>query len=437
MTLLFSHFLSREELRSVNYYSYFPVLETKSGNDTVCRILPSDDAVSYVLEFEENSKRIIRGEINWFNEPLYKNLRPDNTISEESLQYELLPPKNKACIVINLIDFCYGHSFVKLLNILDFYKSFSESHDIVVLSFGYVKDFLPKDKFSIVHIQIGFGATQKAPSFKPILNKIRSQYETVDFAVLDAYKRFDDRTEITGFFNFFGTLQNPYPGKKFLTFNYRKGIDRSWGGTRQGKNVLKWFEQLRPYFDSSVQCCVIGEKDHVTFPDWVLDKRISSFPNPLLHEYHHILQNSVFTVGLIGSHMLSASVLSYMTIHLTPQAFMRVSATDILNYKNYTSPSYFNHVYLNGDAAMDDYSPARLAYESMMLLLGKISLEYKENCLEELKRNKTVELQSEYIKEKHRYFLVDKFNGLKKEMDKKHHSKIRLKSIISRLKKLK
>lgn len=434
MTLKFSDFLTPLQLTKVNYYSYFPVIEEVKNGVATCRILPSDDAVSYVIEFEKESKRLISGEINWFNEPLYKNYSTAKIFPAEKTSVEFSSDLKENCIVLNLLDFCYGHSFVKMLNVIDFYKEYSKTHDIVVISFGYIHDFLPTEKFQIIKLDMSFSQAQAAPNLENIINELRNKYKTVDFAVLDAYKRFEDKKELLDFFNFFGKIKDPYQGRKIITFNYRKGISRSWGGLNQAKNVIKFFSELKSYFKEDVIFCVIGEKDKYVFPSWVLDKRIEKFPNPILHEYHYILKNSIFTVGLLGSHMLSASVLSEMTIHLTSETFLRVAATDIVNHKTFASSSYFEHVYLEGNATLSNYKPKSLAYKIMLLFLGKISLEYKEKCLDLLKEHGKVELQKDFIAKQHSYFKLREFSDLKERNDNKHNKLIQIQTYISKIK---
>lgn len=432
MTLRFSDLLTKEELSRVNYYTYFPVLETRKEGVELCRLLPSDDAVSYTVEFETVSKKVIQGEVNWFNEILVKNIDSGNLLPENKISLEFRPSLKKDCIVLNLIDSCYGHSFVKLLNILDFYREYGETHDIVVLSFGYVKDFLSKEKVNIVHLDLSFGDAHKLYSFRPVLDILRSKYSSVDFAVLDAYKTFEDRQELKTFFNFFGGQPNPYAGKRFIVFNYRKGIDRSWGGLKQARNVTRLFETLKEYFTQDITFCVIGDKDKFSFPAWVLDKRIEKFPNPVLFEYHHLLENSVCVIGLLGSHMLAASVLSPMTVHMTSERYLRVAATDIINYRTYASRAYFSHVYMEGNATLSDYKPRDLAYKILMLFLGKISLEYKEECHAILRTKGSVMTQRTYILKEHAYFRHDHFLGWKRERDAKHIRTIRIKTLLSK-----
>jgi hypothetical protein len=434
MSLLFSDFLERSDLQFVNYYTYYPVIEKSRNGVETCRILPSDDAVSYIIEFETKTKKLLSGEINWFNEHLFREYDKDKIIPESRVSWQFAGITKKRCIVINLIDFCYGHSFVKLLNILDFHKKYSGTHDLVIISFGYIREFLPDEKFNIVELQLSFSEAQKAYSFKEILKGIREKYEEVDFAVLDAYKRFESRNEMLSFYNFFGKLEDPYKGKNIITFNYRKGVDRSWAGKRQASNVIKYFTVLREYFDAATFFCVIGEKDDRVFPDWVLDKRIQKFPNPILHEYHYILQHSVITIGMLGSHMLSASVLSQMTLHLTPEVYLRVAATDIINHSTYSSPSYFEHVYIEGNSLLTDHSPKSLAYKTISLFLGKISLEYKEKCLLILKEKGSVVLQKDYILEAYSFFNYDRFIRWKDQMDKKHFRLLRMQAIIAKIK---
>lgn len=433
MNQRFSDYLTPEQMKSVNYYTYFPVLETTVNGTETCRLLPSDDAIAYDFEFEPDTKKILSGEVSWYSEPLYKKIDRNNLLPEQKIKAEFKAAPKDKCIIVNLLDHCFGHSFVKFLNIIDFYEQYSVTHDLVLLSFGYVKDYLPAGKFSIIHLDLSFGEVQKLYSLKNVISLVRQQYKEVDFAVLEAFKKFEDKEKLPSFFNFFGEGPNPYPGKKFVVFNYRKGFDRSWNALGQAKRVTQLFVELKKYLSAEVVFCVIGDKDRYHFPEWVLDKRIDKFPNPILYEYNYILKNTVFAIGLMGSHMITASVLSDMTVHLTPERYLRVASTDIVNYKTTTTQSYFTHLYLQGNATTSDLKPKDVAYKILLTFVGRLLVEHKDAGHEILKKKGKVPLQMEYIEQAHPYFNYARFLDWKKQRDGKFTQHIRLKMLMAKL----
>lgn len=434
MPSTFSELLTTEQLAGINYYTYYPVTERHEGHRTVCRLLPSDDAVAYTFEFEVASRNIISGELSWYSEPLHARMDPANLLPEGKIRTEFRESPHRRCIVINLLDHCFGHSFVKFLNILDFYEKYSHTHELVVLSFGYVKDFLPSGKFSIIHLDLSFGEVQKLYSLNNVIQRIRQRFEEVDFAILEAFKRFPDKNKLVSFFNFFGDKPNPWPEKKFIVYNYRKGFDRAWDGLDQAARVRQLFTVLRRYVNSDVIFCVIGDKDRYAFPDWVLDKRIDRFPNPILYEYNHILNNSIFAIGVMGSHMIAASVLSQMTVHVTPERYLRVASTDIVNYATFTTQSYFSHLYLQTNATSSDLRADDAAYRILVTFVGRLLVEHKDACHQLLSAGvTTVPQQKAYIAQAHPYFDYERFLTWKAQRDHRHAQAIRMKMIWAKL----
>ena len=118
---LFSNYLSLEQLNMVNYYSYFPVLEEGSGDNESFKLLFSDNAIAYPIKFNTKTKEIKEGEKNWFNQPLIDLADKNRQLSESTIsRFDVSQKKHSKCIVINLLDYCYGHSLIKLLNIESF-----------------------------------------------------------------------------------------------------------------------------------------------------------------------------------------------------------------------------------------------------------------------------------------------------------------------------
>src|SRR5690349_23474299 len=100
MNILFSEFLTAEQLKKVNYYTYFPVMESDRDGDHLCQLLPSDHAIYYPLEFSINPRTVLKGELNFFNKVLFENFRPDNYMPDEKIRFcETNRKGKKQCLV--------------------------------------------------------------------------------------------------------------------------------------------------------------------------------------------------------------------------------------------------------------------------------------------------------------------------------------------------
>ena len=115
---LFTNFVDQKQLDHVTYYSYFPVLEERIGENESMRLLYSDNAIAYTIKFNPKTKTIIEGERNWFNQPLIDLADKTRHLPHDKVKrIDFSRKKHEKCIVINLLDYCYGHSLIKLLNI--------------------------------------------------------------------------------------------------------------------------------------------------------------------------------------------------------------------------------------------------------------------------------------------------------------------------------
>lgn len=428
---LFSNYLSLEQLNRVNYYSYFPVLEEGSGDNESFKLLFSDNAIAYSIKFNTSTKAIQEGEKNWFNQPLIdlsdKNRHiPENAIKRMSFSKK----KHSKCIIINLLDYCYGHSLIKLLNIESFYKDYSDTHDLFVISFPDVEDYLPTGKFNSCLLDLTFSQIKQIYSLKSVIDQIKGNYKEVDFAVLDAYLKISDRTAKVDFYNFFGPNKNPYKDRKMVTFHYRADSGRAWGEGRQKKNVVELLSLVRSYFSKEVIFCVLGDKDKHTFPDWILDKRIAKYPNPIVYEYSHIIANSVLIVSVTGSNLVLPSLLAKgMLVHFVKEPLIRLTGTDVVNYTNYINESTYNNIYIFEDGVRS-IKAKQLAFRLIRLFEGKLSIEYKDHSANCVRNALPLLTQKEYIIKNHGYFEYNKAKELNNEINTKYWQSIRRKNIL-------
>lgn len=433
-SILFSNYLTLDQLKQVTYYSYFPVLEEGSEGNENFKLLPSDDAIAYGIKFSAKTKEVLEGEKNWFNQPLIDLLDRNRHLPVSKIKrLDFSKKKHSKCIIINLIDYCYGHSLVKLLNVENFYKDHSDTHDLFVISFPDVEDYFPKEKFNSCLLDLTFSEIKSIYNFEGIINEVKKNYETVDFAVLDAYLKIEDRSEKINFFNFFGEGENEYKNKKIVTFHYRADNGRAWGENKQKENVVELFNLIRPYFSSDVLFCVLGDKDKHVFPKWILDKRIHKYPNPIVYEYSQIIASSVLIVSVTGSNLVLPSLLTKgMLVHFIKEPLVRLTGTDAVNYKSYTSESTYNNIYIFEDGT-HSIKPKELAERLIRLFEGKLAIEYKSYSVDSIKRSKLTLTQKEYVLQMHTYFNYNKAKELNSAINESYWRSINRKYILKRI----
>lgn len=434
--LLFSSFLTPEQVNSVKYYSYFPVIEEKSGVCNYARLLPSDNAIAYPIVYDTITKEITKGTKSWYNEKLVDFADPLKLLPAEKVtRMDFSQKKHSKCIVFNLLDYCYGHSFLKLLNSESFYEDYSDSHDLFLISFPDIEDYIPKGKFNGCSLNLTFSEINKIYNLEPILTAIRSHYDEVDFPVLDAYLKVENKRKTTDFFNFYGTLENSFKDKNIVTLYYRKERGRKLWGDNEASQGALFLATLRKYFSHDVLFCVLGDKDENNFPSWIMDKRTVKYPNPLVYEYSQILSSSVLVVGVIGSNLVLPSLLSPgMVVHIVKEDFTRLTSTDVINYNGYAVNTAFEQVYLFEDIQKKGYNAEELAIKILRLFAGKLFIDYRNKSFDLLRNSTEVLSQTEYILKVHSYCHYDKIMELDTQINEKVYKQLRRQSIINMLK---
>ena len=235
------------------------------------------------------------------------------------------------------------------------------------------------------------------------------------------------------FYNFYGEVENTYKNKKVVTFHYRADNGRAWGEGKQVKNVIEFFNILRPYFSKDVLFCVLGDKDKYSFPDWIVDKRIKKYPNPIVYEYSQIIASSVLITSVTGSNMVLPSLLSTgMLVHFVKEPLIRLTGTDVANYKNSINTTTYDHIYIfeNG---IKSIAPKKLAARLIRLFEGKLSIEYKGYSIDCVRSGKPASSQKEYILQKHSYFNYNKAKELNSELNNQYWRSISGNNLIKRV----
>ena len=409
MSILFSSFLSKELLSKVDYLSYFPVIMDKN----TIKLLPSDHGAYYPLEFD-SEKKILNGQLNFYNEILLKNYKEDNSLPAEKIKSENFVKKNNPkALIVNLLDNCYGHSLLKLLHLADAYKDFSSGYDIYAVTHSVLEHYIPNEKINIISVKLSFSEAQSCFSLdRGVLGILKKNYSEVYFLVLDTHKVYSDKESTADFFNF--SQKNEKQEKKNIVFYYRRDFFRTWGGKKQGKYINEFFQCIRPYFNNEIDFTVLGEKDDFSFSKNILDERTASFGPDTDKRYNAVFKNSIITAGVHGSNMVLPCLLSQMTIHLTPVFKLKNLGEDLFNYPVSSIMGMLNHIYIPSNSVlMDDISPKNFAFMAVNFFQAHIEMEYKYYVMKHLTDNPAS--MDEYLKEKHGYFNYESARSFRKK----------------------
>ena len=427
---LFSSFLEEWQVNKVNFAGYFPII----CHEGLVNTLPSDHSLYYPITFEEDGNKLVKGESNFYTKVLLENYITDNHFDDAKTQYDFRDNASKSALVVNLCDNCYGHSFLKLLNLYNIYKLYAQSFEIVVITPIALAHFVPQEKFSIITLRLGFNEAMKCPSFKHILDRVKGRYQHYDFVTLDTYSLFDEREALVDFFPFYN--KNGRGTNQYFTFYYRSDFFRSWGGSKQANNFTQTMELLRPFF-KGVKFIVIGDKDSYVFPSWIIDKRTSTFGKEVDLEFNDIFKDSCAVVGLIGSNMLQPSILCDFTIHLTPKPKVTIVAEEFLNSNGSSISQWFNNIYITGDDDLSSLTPIEVSEQIVLLYQTYLAKRYKEVIFSDKYFNSRVS-QKEFINMKYTFFDAELAYNKKVEITqrafKRSLRKYRIKNLLLKFK---
>lgn len=419
MSKLISELIPQNSLGNVMLFTYFMTL----NQENTFKILPCGHGSYYPLKFNTENKDIIGGELNFFNEVFYSNHSKSNNIENSKFKLEI-NKKNDKCIIINILDNCFGHSLQKLLNIHIIYEKYNSDYDIIVLSNKALEYLIPK-KINTCIIKYSFKELEECYNLQPILDSIKNQYDLFDFAPTSTYIKHNKIKKLKNFY--FNEIKQKLPNK--ITFYYRKDSSRKWNGNYQRKNILKLYKLIKPFFQDEIKFYILGDLDNTKFPNWVIDKRINKFSKENDNYYNQIFSESIVTFGVMGSSMIIPSILSKMTIHLVPTHKKHNICEDMINFENSRFENYYKNINVNGNQLLSDVSPKKLANETILMFMCQLEKSYKEQF--SLFENQKYNLgQTKYITNSNKYFNYFKAKKLKLKLEKTAYRKIKINKLI-------
>lgn len=270
---------------------------------------------------------------NWFNVKLKSIANP--VTDDVGVDIEIYK-KHDEVLILNTLDFIYGHTFSFLLN-LQRISRIEKTRGIIVIVQPMLKWMVPRNDIAeLWTVRLGLKEFNYYHSDLTLkINSELSRFQQVWLSkghLLPTNENIDIE-EFTGIkpFNF---LINPL--QPLVTFIWREDPDRLWirniyllkGFKKLGLSkllrplqhlrVLLFFGLLKMKLGEQFKYSVAGLGVSGRFPSFINDHRVRFFDDESEKQLCRVYAESVLTVGIHGSSMLLPSAHSGMTICLMP-----------------------------------------------------------------------------------------------------------------------
>lgn len=291
----------------------------------------------------------------WFGEPLLKSLKTPMDNSEVELKVEVFFKSNRV-IILNCIDFLYGHSLLKLLNAEAHMKNNAELGLIVIVPF-FLRWMVPHGVAEIWVVNIPLSKSQNYyPQLDKLIKKECTRFDEIYASYAHSHPKYFDITKFTRI-----EKHDAREDNFRVTFIWRE--DRPWWSHNFSLRVLNklklkviclcWqnfkivhlFTKLRKEYPN-VKFTVTGLGSATSFPSWIDDRRVKRFSDELEKQTCSIYSESRLVMGVHGSNMLLPSAHAGMTIDLMPDDRWGNIVQDILYQINDNRLASFTYRYL-------------------------------------------------------------------------------------------
>jgi hypothetical protein len=275
----------------------------------------------------------------WFGMPLLESLRSPKSDIKIELKVEKFFV-SREIIILNCIDFLYGHSILKLLN-AEHHLEENAEFGLVVIVPKFLRWMVPKGVAEIWTVDIPLSRSQHYyPALHARISDELERFEVVYVSYAHSHPKHFDITRFTG------VEKHNFEVERFrITFIWRE--DRPWWNNDLSlraarkfafmKPLLYWqngsirqlFSRLRRKFQQAT-FTVAGLGTSTRFPAWIEDCRVGRFTDELERQTCKIYTESRLVVGVHGSNMLLPSAHAGLTLDLMPSDRWANLAQDIL-----------------------------------------------------------------------------------------------------------
>ncbi|MBD1890743.1 hypothetical protein [Coleofasciculus sp. FACHB-SPT9] len=315
----------------------------------------------------------------WLGQKLLYSLQ--NPQSEEIAISKEVFKQHQRVIILNCIDYLYGHSLLKLLNVQRYLNHYPDCGLIVIVP-KFLRWMVPEGVTEIWTVNIPLQRGQcYYPKFDQFISEESkrfdkiyvskayshpSQFDISKFTRVPTHSFDKDSNQITFIWRDDRIWCNPL---LFKTLRKLKMVDIAL--KLQNERVQKLFLKIHSKVPSA-KFTIAGLGRKTQFPDWIEDLRVNKFNSDTERQMCQVYSQSRLVIGVHGSNMLLPSGHAGMTLDLMPEERWGNVAQDILYQETEPRLAAFRYRYVSLQTPLDEIG----AIASSMLLHYS---EYKQN----------------------------------------------------------
>ena len=291
----------------------------------------------YQIDLQEEAIFGDEASKTWFGQPLLHSLK-----NPQHEKIDIAKEVFKQCqqvIILNCIDYLYGHSLLKLLNAQRHLENHPD-YGLVVIIPKFLRWMIPEGVAEIWTVDIPLKNGQCFyPSFNQFVSEELERFDEVYISKAHSHPSQFDITRFTG------VSKHNFEQEDFrITFIWRE--DRVWSNSLflrvfkklgmlelamlpQNWKVRRLFKRIQAQVPSA-KFTITGLGKKTRFPDWIEDLRVDKFNEQAEREMCQVYSSSRLVIGVHGSNMLLPSGHAGMTIDIMPSARWGNFAQDIL-----------------------------------------------------------------------------------------------------------
>ena len=319
--------------------------------------IPAGHGLLYPFTIDQETLEVFQP-LNPFGNVLRQNCQQKRF--EEVELKTLCHFEREEIVLLNCLDFAYGHCLLKLFNAQYYLDNYPELGCCVLVP-RQLTHLVPEGVAEVWEVSIPLWEYRYW--WVSLEEKIKSEITRRKKAYLAlAYSQPHHTTFSLARFVKIAAGNDANLGKPTIVFSYR--TDRLWGASlrEQRRNIIRLHQLLRKAYPE-MTFALIGFADRLKFPPEIVDKRVDSFDPEMERSWLELLQNTHCAVGVVGSHMLLPSGLAECAVDLLPEQFYPNILQDYLLRDDIVDPyeNLFRFRVLYGNERLTDVSPYRVA----------------------------------------------------------------------------
>jgi hypothetical protein len=288
----------------------------------------------------------------WLGKPLLKSLQNPRPEKLE-IAKEIFKPSQRV-IILNCIDYLYGHSLLKLLN-AQRHLDHNADCGLIVIVPKFLRWMVPDGVAEVWTVPISLkNGLDYYPSFAEFVEEETKRFDEI--YVSEAYSH-PSQFDIT---RFTGVPKHSFEEEEIkITFIWRedrllvnrllfRGLRRlkrqEMALSLQNLKIQQLLEKIRLRVPEA-KFAVAGLGTKTKFPEWIEDYRVDSFNEKIEKEMCRLYSDSRLVIGLHGSNMLLPSGHAGMTIDLIDERWGNF-AQDILYQESNPRMASFRYRFL-------------------------------------------------------------------------------------------